>query len=79
MAPSAGSAFPAELQETLAAQLLRYMLEMKHNGAIEKVQAGFVALTSRCDCIYVILAPRSPGDRKVTGSIPGGGSLVTEG
>ena len=32
--------------------MLRYMLEMKHNGAVENVQAGFVALAARYAPIY---------------------------
>lgn len=43
----AGGLFTAGQARVLSAALLRYMLEMKHNGAVENVQAGFVALAAR--------------------------------
>ena len=47
-ASSAGGLFTGGQARVLSAALLRYMLEMKHNGAVENVQAGFVALAARC-------------------------------
>ena len=43
----AGGLFAAGQARLLSAALLRYMLDMKHNGAVENVQAGFVALAAR--------------------------------
>jgi hypothetical protein len=53
---------PQQLAE-VGRQLMHYMSVIKHNGAVEKAQAGFIALCDRCgppwrSCIW----HRSPAE-----------------